>query len=224
MPKRRSTGHGLTASLIALSLTLAACGGEAAEPDNGSQTTADTGATSATQPASPTTQPASQTTEPSEPATDTSEAPDSANIEVDPSALPSDPSGYDTWSADLCSLYTPEQLDSFFVGKGELSTTEPLENGCRWSVEGFPRSHYVDILVVADGTDSGFQLVEQLDVAGTQVDIGHGPEDIVAMIPTPDGRFLRVLIHGAFDAPSGPLDHYLDDAASGLSENLISRF
>lgn len=224
MPRRSSARHGLTAGLVVLSLALAACGGgDVAEPDDSSQNTAETGASATTQPASPTTQPASQTTDPSETTTETTEAASSASIEVDPAALPADPSGYDTWSTDLCTLYTPEQLDAFFVGKGELVATEPLDQGCRWSVEGFPRSHYVNIVVVEDGTDSGFQLVEQLDIAGTQVDIGHGPEDIVAMIPTPDGTFLRVRIHGDFDAPPGPLDHYLDDAASGLAENLISR-
>jgi len=211
--------RGLVATLIAGSLTLAACGGGDTnstdvdgEPTSTTAVVADT--TGASQPAGTTT---------SEPMTETTEAAASAAIEVDPTALPADPSGFDTWSADLCTLYSVEQLDSYFVGKGDLATTEPLDRGCKWAVEGFPRSHYVDIVVVDDGTDAIYLVDGQIDAAGTQVDIAHGPEDIVAMIPTPDGAYLRVLIHGDFDAPSGPLGSYLDDAIAGLAENLVSR-
>jgi hypothetical protein len=44
------------------------------------------------------------------------------------------------------------------------------------------------------------------------------------VVPTPDGRFLRVLIHGAFEAPSGPQEHFLDPALIALIENVTSRY
>ena len=211
--------RGLIATLIAVSLTLAACGG-----DDTTSTTDDEEPTSTTESAANTTAGPESSATTTQPMTETTEAAASTAIEVDPTTLPADPSGFDTWSEDLCTLYSVEQLDSYFVGKGELATTEPLDRGCKWAVEGFPRSHYVDIVVVEDGTDAGFVIDGQIDAAGTQVDIAHGPEDIVAMIPTPDGAYLRVRIHGDFDAPPGPLGSYLDDAAAGLAENLVSRF
>jgi hypothetical protein len=211
---RARLARGPITTLLALTLIVTACGGgETADQEDSTTTTGDGAVTSTT----------GTMTETSEP-TETTAAAESASIEVDPSALPSDPSGYDTWSTDLCSLYTPEQLDSFFLGKGELAVSEPLDGGCRWAVDGLPRSHYVDIVVVADGTDTAFQITGQVDVDGTSVDIAHGPEDLVAIIPTPDGAFLRVLIHGGFDAPPGPLGDYLDEAGTGLAENLVSRF
>lgn len=190
--------RGLLGTLIAGSMTLAACGGgdttsPTADAESAPTTDSAVNTTAASEPSGTTTsQPMTETT-----ATGSTEAA-SAATEVDATALPADPSGCDTWYEDLCTLDTVEQLDSYFVGKGDLTTTEPLDRGCRWAVEGFPRSHYVDI--------------------------AHGPSDIVAMIPTPDGSFLKVLIHGSFDAPSGPLGSYLDDAAAGLAENIVSRF
>lgn len=212
--------RGLFAISIAVSLAVAACGGgDTSAPTDGGQSTSTTVSAANTTTAA---EPSATTT--TQPMTETTAATGSASIEVDVSALPTDPSGFDTWSEDLCTLYSPDQLDSYFVGRGELATTEPLDRGCRWSVEGFPRSHYVDIVVVEDGTDATFVIDGQIDAAGTQVDIAHGPVDIVAMIPTPDGAFLKVLIHGDFDAPPGPLGSYLDDAAAGLAENIVSRF
>lgn len=218
MPGPRSgSARGPIATLLALTLTVVACGG-GETADQGDTSTAGEGA------AASTTEATTQTTDSAEPATDTTAAAGSSSIEVDPSALPSDPSAYDTWSGDMCSLYSSEQLDSFFVGKGELATTQPLDRGCRWAVDGLPRSHYVDIVVVADGNDAVFQIVEQADVDGTSVDIGRGPEDLVVMIPTPDNEYLRLLIHGDFDAPPGPLDGYLDEAGIELARNLVSRY
>lgn len=210
--------RGLIATLIAVSMTLAACGG-----GDTSSPTGDEEPTSTTESAANTTAGSESSATTTQPMTETTEATASAAIEVDPTALPADPSGFDTWSEDLCTLYSIEQLDSYFVGKGELATTQPLDRGCMWAVEGFPRRHYVDIVFVDDGTDAIYLVDGQIDAAGTQVDIAHGPEDIVAMIPTPDGAYLRVLIHGDFDAPPGPLESYLDDAIAGLAENLVSR-
>lgn len=210
----------LVATLIAVSLTLVACGG-----GDTTSPTGDVEPTSTTKSVANTTggsEPSVTTT--SQPTTETTEATGSARIELDPTALPADPSGFDTWSEDLCTLYSPEQLDSFFLGRGGLVMAEPLDRGCRWAVEGLPRSHFVDIVFVEDGTDSTYLIDGQIDAAGTQVDIAHGPSDIVAMIPTPDGAYLRVLVHGSFEAPAGPLGSYLDNAAAGLAENLVSRF
>lgn len=212
--------RGLIATLVAVSMTLVACGGgDTTAPTADVETTSPTEAVANANGGS---EPSGTTT--SQPMTDTTDATGSARIELDLTALPTDPSGFDTWSEDLCTLYSPEQLDSYFVGRGELATTEPLDRGCRWAVEGLPRRHFVDIVIVDDGTDSPYLIDGQIDAAGTQADIAHGPSDIIAMIPTPDGAFIRVLIHGRFDAPPGPLGSYLDDAAAGLVENLVSRF
>jgi hypothetical protein len=147
-----------------------------------------------------------------------------AAIEVNVSALPTDPTGFDSWSADICSLFTPEQLDAFFGGVGEIALSEGGGEDCRWAVEGFPRSHYVDVDLVADETDTIFLIVEDASVNDLGVAIGHGPLDIIGVVPTPDGRFLRVLIHGAFEVPSGPQEHFLDPALIAFIENVTSRY
>lgn len=212
----------LIVTLFAVSLTLAACGGDdTTSPTGDAESTptseSETNTTAGSEPsATTTTQPMTETTE----ATDAT----SAAIEVDPTALPTDPSGFDTWSQDLCTLYSVEQLDSYFVGKGDLAISEPLDRGCTWAVEGFPRKHYVDIVVVEDGANAIHLVDGQIDASGTQVDIAHGPFDVIAMIPTPDGAYLRMRVYGEFDKPPGPLGSYLDDAVAGLAENLVSRF
>lgn len=201
---------------VLLAMLVGACGGD---------TTADTDAI----PESETT-----TTSPT-PATTTTTGGDDAStsttvggeggvlIEVDTSALPTDPTGFDNWSDDMCSLYTPEEIDAFFGGVGDITVSEGGGEDCRWAVEGFPRSHYVDVDIVDDGTDTIFLIVEDADVNDLEVAIGHGPLDIIGVVPTPDGRFLRVLIHGAFEAPTGQ-EHFLDPALIALIENVTSRY
>ncbi len=205
---------------VLLAMLVGACGGDTtvetdAIPESKTTTTSTPATTTSTTSATGDDDPSTSTT--------TTGGEGGALIEVDTSALPTDPTGFDSWSGDMCSLYTPEQLDAFFGGVGDIAVSEGGGEDCRWAVEGFPRSHYVDVDIVDDGTDTIFLIVEDADVNDLEVAIGHGPLDIIGVVPTPDGRFLRVLIHGAFEVPTGQ-EHFLDPALIALIENVTSRY
>ncbi len=146
-----------------------------------------------------------------------------ATIQVDPSALSTDASGFDTLTEDLCALYSVEALDAFFEGAGELTTSEPIDGGCSWSVEGLPRSHYVNATLTDEGSVFGIAEGERVDVAGVEVHLQRGPGDAWATVPTPDGRFIAIRVHGDFDVEGRALDGALDPAALGLADNLVDR-
>lgn len=153
---------------------------------------------------------------------DASPAPEA--ITVDDAALPDEPAGFETLAADLCALWSVDDLDAFFGGAGGLAVSEPLDRGCRWAVEGLPRSHYVDVATSEEDKANGVLEGERTTVAGVDVHMQRGPEDAWATVSTPDGRFLVIRVHGDFEVEQRALDGGLDPAAMALAENVIARF
>ena len=146
-----------------------------------------------------------------------------AAIEVDAAALPGEPAGFATLAADLCTLWTVEELDAFFGGAGGLAVSEPLPDGCRWAVEGLPRTHYVDATTSDEDKVDAVMEGERTTVDGVAVHLQRGPEDAWATVATPDGRHLVLRVHGDFDVEQRALDGGLDPAASALAENVVGR-
>lgn len=145
------------------------------------------------------------------------------SVAVDPGALPTGAVGLDAFVDDPCGLYAVEELDAYFLGAGGLAVAEPLDEGCRWVVEGLPRSHFVTVQTTGEETVFGILEGDRVDVAGTEVHLQQGPADAYATFAAADGQLLLVVVHGDFDVDGRALDGALDEAALGLAENVIGR-